>query len=418
MSFQYIKNGGVASAKGFKAVGVTAGIKVSGKPDMSLIFSESPANFAGVFTTCSFAAAPVRVCQKRVKEIETVQAIIVNSGNANACTGVEGIKNAELMCERIAAKLDLPNGASDVLVSSTGRIGVQLDFSLIDHGIDLAIKAIKNHKYAELDNNLLSAEAIMTTDTVPKYCAVEVTAASGKKYTIGAMTKGAGMIDPEMKAVPHATMLCYVVTDAQLNNQQLTKLLGDSAEKSFNCINIDGDMSTNDTMLILANGTSGVAIDENSQDEEIFATALDDLSIKLAKEMVIDGEGVTKLVTIDIEGANNDTDAKQCANAIANSLLCKTAWFGGDPNWGRVIAAAGYSKVDFVPEDVKMYYDEYLVVENGMPTDVAEEVLAKEVLAKDNFTVRLVLGNGKGKCRMWTNDISYEYVKINAEYHT
>ena len=414
----YISGAGVATPQGFKACGITAGIKASGKPDMALIYSTTPANFAGTFTTCSFAAAPVKVCQNRVIDSSTVQAVIVNSGNANACTGRDGLINAEKMCEYTARKLSLKNGANDILVSSTGRIGVQLDMPLIQHGIDLTVSALNDDLYSSLDNNLLSAEAIMTTDTVPKYCAVEVTVANGEKIHIGAMTKGAGMIDPTMKSVPHATMLCYITTDAKLSNVQLDKILSSSVEKSFNCINIDGDMSTNDTVLILANGASGVEIVKDSDDEKLFTAALNDLTIKLAKEMVVDGEGVTKLVTIDIEGANSDDDAKQCANAIANSLLCKTAWFGGDPNWGRVIAAVGYSKVKFIPEDVKLYYDNYLVVENGMPTDVAEEILAAEVLAKDNFIVRLVLGDGKGECRMWTNDISYEYVKINAEYHT
>jgi glutamate N-acetyltransferase/amino-acid N-acetyltransferase len=407
LPYKIINDGGVTSPVGFLASGVIAGLKLSNALDMALIFSKTPANFSGAFTTCSFAAAPVRLCQQRVIEQPTTQAVIVNSGNANACTGNTGLKNAETMAELTAAALNIEPSA--VMVSSTGRIGVQLPMGKIANGINAATTALTN------TGGNQAATAIMTTDTCPKSMAVTIEIA-GKTVTIGGMAKGAGMIDPKM-TVPHATMLCYITTDAIVSNKLLNQMIGDAAEESFNRINIDGDMSTNDSLIIMANGAAEVEIVPDSPIAEKFYTALKVLTQQLARAMVMDGEGVTKFVNIEISNAANEADAKLAANALANSLLCKTAWFGCDPNWGRLVAALGYSKAIFNPDDVVIHYDDQPVVIAGQDAGVPEAELAK-VLQQREFSVKIDLNAGSANYWMWTNDISYEYVKINAEYHT
>ena len=374
---------------------------------MAMIRSSVPANFSGAFTSCKFAAAPVLLDRERVLKQDKVSVVVVNSGNANACTGRPGYANAVKMCEMAAAELKIT--PEEVLVSSTGRIGVQMPMDVIAKGIKLAAAALSG------DGGAAAAQAIMTTDTVPKRLACEVEL-SGGKVIIGGMTKGAGMIDPDMK-VPHATMLCYITTDAAVGNELLAEFIGKGADYSFNRINIDGDMSTNDSVIIMANGLSGVKVERGSADAEIFYAALLQLMQGLAMKMVRDGEGVTKFVTIDVKGAASAADARKCAEAIANSLLCKTAWFGCDPNWGRVIAAIGYSGAEFDPEKVTLDYDQMPVVRDGQDAGTPERVLA-EVLKKGDFTVKVNLNAGSGCHTVWTNDISYEYVKINAEYHT
>jgi glutamate N-acetyltransferase/amino-acid N-acetyltransferase len=407
LPYKIINDGGVTSPVGFLASGVIAGLKLSNALDMALIFSKTPANFSGAFTTCSFAAAPVRLCQQRVIEQPTTQAVIVNSGNANACTGNTGLKNAETMAELTAAALNIEPSA--VMVSSTGRIGVQLPMGKIANGINAATTALTN------TGGNQAAAAIMTTDTCPKSMAVTIEIA-GKTVTIGGMAKGAGMIDPKM-TVPHATMLCYITTDAIVSNKLLNQMIGDAAEESFNRINIDGDMSTNDSLIIMANGAAEVEIVPDSPIAEKFYIALKVLTQQLARAMVMDGEGVTKFVNIEISNAANEADAKLAANALANSLLCKTAWFGCDPNWGRLVAALGYSKAIFNPDDVVIHYDDQPVVIAGQDAGVPEAELAK-VLQQREFSVKIDLNAGSANYWMWTNDISYEYVKINAEYHT
>ena len=260
-----------------------------------------------------------------------------------------------------------------------------------------------------------AAAAIMTTDTVPKNTAVSIELSSGK-VTLGAMTKGVGMIDPDMH-VPHATMLCYITTDAVIDNSLLKDFLGRGVDNSFNRINIDGDMSTNDTSLIVANGISEVEVKADSEDAKIFYQALQTLLQQLAREMVMDGEGATKFVTIYIENAKDAASAKFFAESIANSLLCKTAWFGSDPNWGRLVAALGYSGVDFDPDLVNVYYDDQAVVIKGGDAGTPEAELAK-VLQNREFSITVDMNAGTAKYWVWTCDISYEYVKINAEYHT
>ncbi len=401
-----IKNGNVTTPQGFLAAGVAAGLKTTAAPDIALIYSTQPATFAGAFTSCTFAAAPVTLCRQRLQTQTTIQAIIANSGNANACTGKPGLANAEKMAELTGKALNIP--AAAVMVSSTGRIGVQLPMDNISDGIKKAAETLS----AETGGQR-AAEAIMTTDTCPKAAAVQIEL-GGKTVTIGGIAKGAGMIDPQLK-VPQATMLCYLTTDAAIDNRLLRQLLERGVEQSFNRINIDGDMSTNDSLIIMANGTSGVEIGET--EAEIFYQALESLLQHLAKALVMDGEGVTKFVNIEIYNAATESDAKLAANALANSLLCKTAWFGCDPNWGRLVAALGYSGAKFIPENVLIYYDDKPVVKDGQDAGVSEAELA-QVLAQREFSVKIDLQAGQANYWMWSNDISYEYVKINAEYHT
>ena len=409
MSFEFIENGSVTTPQGFRAAGVTAGFKRSGAPDFAMVVSDTPAEFAGVFTSCTFAAAPVRLCQKRVLENDVLRAVIINSGNANACTGDQGMASAVKSCEIAASALNI--ASETVAVASTGRIGVQMDMSLIEKGVALAVPALSSD--AAAGNR--AAEAIMTTDTVPKAGAVKLTV-DGKTVTIGAMVKGAGMIDPNLK-VPHATMICVITTDASISKAQLQKILGINAENSFNRITVDGDMSTNDTVLILANGVSNAEIKADSADEAAFAEALLALMQDLARRMVLDGEGATKFVEIKVVNARSVEDAKRAAEAVGNSLLCKTAWFGNDPNWGRVVAALGYSGAQFVPEKCDIFFGDVPVVKNGGDAGTPEADLLSTVKVRE-FTITCDFNDGDAEYWVWSSDVSYEYVKINADYHT
>ena len=406
-NIKFVNGGSVTSPAGFCASGITCGLKRSGNPDLAMVFSKVPANFAGAFTSCRFAAAPVILDRERVLKQDKIQAVVVNSGIANACTGQPGYEDAVKMCEIAADALKIAPEA--VLVSSTGRIGSRLPMVTVDKGIRLAAAALRP------DGGQEAAVAIMTTDTRPKARAVTLEV-DGRTITIGGMTKGAGMISPKM-TVPHATMLCYITTDAALDNAVLAKMIGAGVDVSFNRINIDGDMSTNDTVIIMANGVSGVKIVADTPAAELFYQAMVKVMQELAMEMVRDGEGASKFVTLDIRNAATPEDARKCAEAISNSLLCKTAWFGCDPNWGRVIAAIGYSGAIFTPEKVKLDYNDLPVVRNGMDAGTPESVLA-EILKKGEFTIKVDLGAGTCDWKMWTSDITYEYVKINAEYHT
>lgn len=406
----FVENGGVTSPEGFTAAGVCAGLKKSGKPDMAMLFSEKPCTFAGTFTSNLFPAAPVQLCRERTVSSPVMRAVIVNSGVANACTGLEGYRNAVKTAEFAASKLGI--ASDEVLVSSTGRIGVQLPMDKIEKGIVLAVSELS------AEGGASAAGAIMTTDTRPKEVAVSFSA-GGKTVTIGGMTKGAGMIAPHMLiSRPHATMLCYITTDAEISKDVLADFLEDAVEGSFNRITVDNDMSTNDTCLIMANGLSGIRIEnDDSEFATIFREALALVTQHLARNMVMDGEGTTKCVTVEVCGAATLDDAKKCCKAICDSMLCKTAWFGCDPNWGRVLAAAGYSGAVFAPENVNLDYDEMPVVRGGMDAGTPENELA-EVMKRSEFTLLIDLGEGAETYQMWTSDISYEYVKINADYHT
>lgn len=408
---EFEKDGGVTSPLGFQASGVICGLKRSGQPDLALLYSEKPCHFSGMFTSSRFPAAPVQLCRERCAARSSIRAVVVNSGIANACTGETGYMNAKLTARHAADLLHLEE--EDVLVGSTGRIGDQLPMEKIFSGIASAAAALSRGGGPD------AVRAIMTTDTRPKRAAVSFVL-NGKKVTIGGMTKGSGMIAPHMvPAVPHATMLCYLTTDAAIENKILSAWLTEAVECSFNRISVDNDMSTNDTCLILANGASGVEItSDGGQGAELFRSALRTLTQYLAKAMVLDGEGTTKLVTLEITSAGSESDAEKCARAIADSMLCKTAWFGCDPNWGRVLAAAGYSGAVFLPENVSMDYDELPVVRGGVDAGTSEQALADVLKRKDGFTIRLDLGAGTASRTMWTSDLSYEYVKINADYHT
>ena len=405
--FNWIDGGSVTSVPGFRAAGVTAGFKRSGAPDFAMIASDVPANFAGAFTSCTFAAAPVQVCRKRVLESEYLRAAAINSGNANACTGATGIANAERTCELVAVRLGVK--PEEVAVSSTGRIGVQMPMATIERGIDLAAAALSDK------GGPTAAEAIMTTDTVPKSVALQLEI-GGKTVTIGAMTKGAGMIDPAM-TVPHATMLCYITTDVKADNALLRDMIGANVADSFNRITVDGDMSTNDTTIVMANGLSGIELKAGTPEAALFQEALLTVMQDLARRMVMDGEGATKFVTVKVVHSRSKENAKLCAEAVANSLLCKTAWFGGDPNWGRVVAALGYSGATFDPDKPDIYYDGMPVVRQGGDAGTPEPALCGIVKQRE-FTVLVDQNEGDAEYWVWTSDISYEYVKINADYHT
>ena len=403
----WLENGSVSSPAGFKASGVTAGFKKSGAADCAMIYSELPCSAAGAFTSCVFAAAPVRVCQEQLSAGNPIHACFINSGNANACTGENGKENARKTCSMVANVLNISENS--VLVSSTGRIGVQMPMDIVQKGVTLSAAALS------ADGGIDASKAIMTTDTVNKSVALELSLPEGK-VRIGAMTKGAGMIDPAMKVL-HATMLCYITTDADIQNADLQKVMDKGIESSFNRITIDGDMSTNDTTILLANGASGVKITGGTESFEIFANAVLEVMQALARKMVMDGEGATKFIEIKIANAKNYDDAKKLAEAVANSLLCKTAWFGCDPNWGRVVAALGYAKVDFDPDLVNIFYDGIPVVRNGGDAGTPEEDLAG-VMHQREFTILCDMNAGDTDYWVWTSDVSYEYVKINADYHT
>ena len=406
-NFSFIENGSTTSTPGFKAAGVTAGFKRSGAADFALLFSEVPANAAGVFTTCRFAAAPVRYCKEILAKGGKLQAVSVNSGIANACTGKPGLEASRKTAALAAAKLGIAPDA--VAVASTGRIGVQMDMALIEKALDLAVPQLSS------DGGNDAARAIMTTDTVPKAVAAKLEI-NGKTVTIGAMTKGAGMINPGMAGL-HATMLCFITTDADIEKDVLAGMLEENAQNSFNRITVDGDMSTNDTVLIFANGVSGVKIAAGTQEEADFKAALLEVMKNLAHRMVKDGEGSTKLVTIEVVNARSVEDAKKAAESVANSLLCKTAWFGNDPNWGRIAAALGYSGAVFDPDKCDISIDGVPVMTQGGDAGTPESVAA-EVVKKDEFTIRCDFNDGDSNYWVWSSDVSYEYVKINADYHT
>ena len=409
--FSLIPDGSVTTPAGFRAAGIAVGLKRSGALDMALLVSDVPATAAAAFTANLFAAAPVLVDREIIQAGKPVRAILVNSGNANACCGARGLSDARDMVATAAGLLGIT--PAEVLVSSTGRIGVPMPMEKVRRGTELAVKALS------ATGGQQAANAIMTTDTRPKSLAVALTV-GGRQVHIGGMCKGAGMIAPRLVPVrvPQATMLAYVTTDAAVDPDFLQECLNHSLDHSFNRITVDGDTSTNDTFLLLANGVAGNApLNRGHRDAVLFRDALAFLVGRLAREMVLDGEGVTKFVELTVRGAQTTADARRCAEAIANSLLVKTAWFGADPNWGRILCAAGYSGITFDPARVNLDYDDVPVVRGGMEagTPEADEV---KVLKQREFRVTLELGAGTAEFTVWTCDLSYEYVKINADYHT
>lgn len=404
-----IIDGGVTAAKGFMATGVYAGIKKK-KKDMALVYSTVPAVAAGTFTTNVVKAAPVKWDMKITKESEYVQAIIVNSGVANACTGALGEQNNERMAKATAEALNIPINA--VYTASTGVIGAQLPIEVIEAGVKLLAADLKDSREAAL----LAAEAIMTTDTYPKECAVSFMIGD-KEVTIGGMAKGSGMIHPNM-----ATMLGFVTTDIAISKELLQEALSADVKKTFNMISVDRDTSTNDSLFVLANGLAGnPVITEKNEDYETFCQALNIVTTDLAKKMAADGEGATKLFEVQVIGAPTEETAAILSKSIISSNLVKTMIFGNDANCGRVLCAMGYAGVDFNPDIVDLYIEsaegKLKLFENGMLTDYSEEFATKILSAKEVKAIAdLKLGDAKATA--WGCDLSYDYVKINADYRS
>ncbi|RJP62717.1 MAG: bifunctional glutamate N-acetyltransferase/amino-acid acetyltransferase ArgJ [Ignavibacteriales bacterium] len=400
--YQFINNGTVTSAKGFKAAGIFSGIKKK-KKDLALIYSDSSCTAAGTFTLNKVKAAPLLVSQDVIQSKNEVKAVIVNSGNANACTGEAGYNDALKMQSYCAEKLGI--NANEVLISSTGVIGQLMPMDKLLGGIDEIVPQLS------AEGGFDAAEAIMTTDKKMKSFAVKVELSAGA-VTIGAICKGSGMIMPNM-----ATMLAFVTTDAKIETDFLQKLLSKAVKNSFNKISVDGDTSTNDMVVILANGKSGFEVYENSEDENLFYEALEALSIEMAKSIVSDGEGATKLVTINVSGAHSEADADLVGKAVANSSLVKTAIYGEDANWGRIMSAAGNSGASIEPEKMSIFFNNSPVVLPNYNI-VLDEAEAKEILSKNEFQIKINLNGGKYSSTWWTCDFSEEYVKINANYRT
>ena len=393
---------GIIMCPGFKASGIAAGLKKKSKKDLGLIFSTVPASVAGVFTRNRVKAAPVILDRERIKS-GVCQAVIVNSGNANCCTGEQGIRDAETMASLSASELGISEDL--VLVASTGVIGEPLPIEKIKTAISDLVGALQSEGIPDL------AESIMTTDTVPKIVSSHG-AVEGKSFIVTGVAKGAGMIRPDL-----ATMLCFVFTNANAAPDVLKEVLVSAIDRSFNRITIDGDTSTNDTVLMLANGLSGAVI-ETPGDKAIFQEVIDRIFLDLAKQLVRDGEGVTKLVEIIVQGASSNSDARKIADTIAHSPLVKTAFFGEDANWGRIIGAVGRAGVDIDPDRIDLFFNDIQMVKAGMGCGKAVEVEATKVLKKSEFTVVVNLNIGQGFGSIITCDFSVDYVKINADYRS
>jgi glutamate N-acetyltransferase/amino-acid N-acetyltransferase len=391
--------------KGFQAAGIACGIKAAqGAKDLALIYSECPAQVAGLFTNNRVKAAPVLVTRQRVRR-GTCQALIINSGNANACTGHKGRQDAEAMTRLVGTALHIP--PNQVLVASTGIIGRPLPMERIEQGIPAAAAQLSPQGFPD------AAEAIMTTDTRPKMVTEQVRAA-GNEITILGMAKGAGMIRPQL-----ATMLAFIMTDAQVDAALLSTLLREGVRSTFHRITIDGDTSTNDMLLLMANGGASKR-DLHAHDRRFrpFREALFQVMDHLARTLVEDGEGRTKVIEIVVQGGKNRRAAERMAFRVAHSPLVKTAFFGQDPNWGRIMAAMGDAEVSFDPQKVSIAFDNVLAVEHGVSARDASEEQLRKVLQQEEFTVTIDLHAGSAQASVLTNDLSYDYVKINASYRT
>lgn len=404
-----ISHDGVTTPKGFLACGRYTGLK-NKRRDLAIVFSEVPANFAGVFTTNKVKAAPVLRNLEIREKGGKIQAVVVNSGNANACTGEQGLIDNQKMAQALADTFNID--VDTVVTASTGVIGVPLPIDKIVDGIEKSATFLTGDRQGAID----AASAIMTTDTVPK----EVSAhfmIGDKEINIGAMAKGSGMIHPNM-----ATMLAFVTTDLAISTEMLQKAMSESTLDSYNMISVDGDTSTNDMVSIMANGMAGnEEITEENEDYEKFKEVLHTINMELAKMIVKDGEGATKLLEVKIDGAKTKDDARKMCKSIINSSLVKTAFFGEDANWGRILCSMGYSGADLDPTGVslefKSRFGSIRVLEDGVPLDFNEEI-ASEVLKGSAIEVLITMKDGDASSIGWGCDMSYEYVRINGDYRS
>ena len=393
--------GGITAPQGFLAGSAYCGIKATNtdRPDIAVVHSPQPTEAAATFTTNRVKAAPVRVSRTNLRSPD-IRAIIANAGNANACTGVDGLETAKRMVRATAGALGLRE--RQVLVCSTGRIGVPLPIEKMEATISEKFPAALSK-----DGSARAAKAIMTSDTFAKEYAVECEI-DGQTVRVGGIAKGAGMIDPNM-----ATMLCFLTTDAAIDKELLQRALSVSVEQSFNRITIDGDMSTNDTVILLANGLAGnKPLRHGTQAYKVFQASLDYVTKNLARMIVEDGEGVTKFVEVHVNAAATLSDARKAAEAVANSTLTKCAWFGGDPNWGRIMDALGYSGAKLREEVIDIFYDGIIAVQGGMPSKTPFAKL-QEVVAQKRFTITIDLRLGKADYTVYTTDLSMDYVRLN-----
>lgn len=402
--------GGVTAARGFQAAAVAAGIKKENRKDMAMIFSEVPCVAAGTFTTNLVKAAPVKWDQKQVYEKPCAQAVICNSGIANACTGEEGMACCAMTAEVAAGALNIPEDR--VLVASTGVIGQQLPMTAIAEGIRRMAPLLSD----TLESGTMAAQAIMTTDTVKKEVAVTFEL-DGKKVTVGGMCKGSGMIRPNM-----CTMLGFVTTDVKISKELLQEALSQSIQDTFNMVSVDGDTSTNDTVLLLANGMAGnEEITEKNESYGLFCQALNEVNTFLAKAIAADGEGATALFEVKVIHAKDKEQAVTLSKSVITSSLTKAAIFGHDANWGRILCAMGYSGAQFDPEKVDLYFEsaagKLKIIEDGVAVDYSEEE-ATRILSEKEVTALIDMKMGDAEATAWGCDLTYDYVKINADYRS
>jgi len=406
-------SGGITAPKGYQAAGIAAGLKPSGAPDLALIFSETEAIAAGVFTTSQVRAACVDYCRKRLQTKASARAILCNAGQANAATGKLGIEDAAESAQLCAQALNIP--PESILLASTGVIGQRIKMDKMRSGIPQLVKELSP------TGNDAAAKAIVTTDLVTKSIALETTIGD-RRVRLGGIAKGSGMIHPNM-----ATMLAFVTCDAMVSTSLWQQMLTRAANKSFNQITVDGDTSTNDTLIAIANGQSRTpAITEMGPNAEKLEAMLTEVCQYLAKAIARDGEGATCLIEVEVTGAYDDAAARQVAKTIVGSSLVKSAIFGRDPNWGRIAGAAGRAGVQFHQEDLRIKLGDFLMMENGQPqefdrkaaSNYLKQAAAGAYLLEDTVKISVCLGNGSGTGKAWGCDLSYDYVKINAEYTT
>ena len=408
-------NGGVAAPKGFYATGVQAGIKYKDKYDVALIFSDVQAEAAGVYTRNLVKAHPLYLTQRHLED-GLARAIVVNSGNANACVGEFGDQSAFAMAEVAAMYLGLK--PEEVLVASTGVIGVQMPLDRVLNGIRVAssvllddvVKGIRGQKETADEGAHRAALAIMTTDTMVKEYAYELPCSQGGVIHLGAIAKGSGMIHPNM-----GTMLGFLTTDAHLPSEDLQRILREAVEESFNMVTVDGDTSTNDMVLLLSNGSSGIT--PEGDDRSNFEKMVKSMCIELAKDIARDGEGASKFMEVTVTGAKTIEDARKIAQSICGSSLVKAALFGEDANWGRILTAAGYSGAEFNPNKVDVFLGDLIVAQAGKGVDFSEEK-AKQILGLKEVQISLTLQDGDERATAWGCDLTHEYVTINGSYRT